>query len=45
MSKTTNLHYNMDEIDKKGARYNLIYGARADGKSYQLKHKKVLLNL
>ena len=34
------IHYNMDEIDKIGARFNIIYGERSNGKSYQLKHKK-----
>ena len=30
----------MDEIDKIGANYNLIWGERSNGKSYQVKHKK-----
>lgn len=34
------IHYNLDNIDKLGARFNLIYGERSNGKSYQLKHKK-----
>ena len=34
------VHYNMDEIDKIGANYNLIWGERSNGKSYQVKHKK-----
>lgn len=33
-------HYNMDEIDKVGANFNLIWGERSNGKSYQVKHKK-----
>lgn len=38
------IHYNLDEIDKKGALINLIYGERSNGKSYQVKHKKGVLN-
>lgn len=34
------IHYNLDEIDKLGARFNIIYGERSNGKSYQVKHKK-----
>lgn len=34
------IHYNLDNIDKIGARFNLIYGERSNGKSYQVKHKK-----
>jgi len=37
-----NVHYNMDSIDKIGARFNIIYGERSNGKSYQLKHKKAV---
>lgn len=36
------VHYNMDEIDKVGARFNIIYGERSNGKSYQVKHKKAV---
>ncbi len=36
------IHYNMDEIDKKNAVYNLIYGEKSNGKSYQVKHKKAV---
>lgn len=36
------IHYNLDNIDKIGARYNLIYGERSNGKSYQVKHKKAV---
>ena len=32
----------MDKIDKIGARFNLIYGERSNGKSYQVKHKKAV---
>ena len=35
-----NLHYNLDNIVKVNADINIIFGARSDGKSYQLKHKR-----
>ena len=38
------IHYNLDEIDKKGASINLIWGERSNGKSYQVKHKKAIFN-
>ena len=34
------IHYNMDNIEKKKATYNLIYGEKSNGKSYQVKHKR-----
>ena len=34
------VHYSMDDIDKKGALFNIIWGERSNGKSYQVKHKK-----
>ena len=34
------VHYNLDPIDKEGANFNLIWGEKANGKSYQVKHKK-----
>lgn len=40
MGNVKQIHYNMDNIDKIGARFNLIYGERSNGKSYQVKHKK-----
>ena len=40
MSNKKQIHYNLDNIDKIGARFNLIYGERSNGKSYQVKHKK-----
>ena len=40
MSNKKVVHYNMDKIDAVGARFNLIYGERSNGKSYQVKHKK-----
>lgn len=40
MSNSKKIHYNLDNIDKLGARFNIIYGERSNGKSYQVKHKK-----
>lgn len=42
MSNKKQVHYNMDEIDSIGARFNLIWGERSNGKSYQVKHKKAV---
>ena len=36
-------HYNIDSIDKLGASINTIFGKRANGKSYQVKHKKAVI--
>lgn len=33
-------HYNMDRIDQENADFNLIWGEKGNGKSYQVKHKK-----
>lgn len=38
------VRWNLDPIDKRGASINLIYGERSNGKSYQVKHKKGVLN-
>lgn len=38
------IHYNIDPIDERGAGINIIYGERSNGKSYQVKHKKGVLN-
>ena len=35
------MYYNLDNIDKEGASINLMYGERSNGKSYQLKDKKM----
>lgn len=43
MSNKKKTHYNLDAIDSKGCLYNLIFGARSDGKSYQVKHKKAVV--
>lgn len=37
------VHYNIDNITKENANYNLIYGEKSNGKSYQVKHKKAIL--
>ena len=36
------VRYNLDNIDKIGARFNIIFGERSNGKSYQVKHKKAV---
>lgn len=33
------IHYNIDNIMNEGAIFNLIYGEKSNGKSYQVKHK------
>ena len=45
MAKTIKdiVHYNIDEITKKDADINIIWGERSNGKSYQVKHKKAIL--
>ena len=43
MSNKKITHYNMDNIDNEGADFNLIYGERSNGKSYQVKHKKAVI--
>ena len=42
MSNKKEVHYNLDLIDKEGANINLIWGEKANGKSYQVKHKKAI---
>ena len=39
MSNKKMIHYNLDNIDACGARFNLIYGERSNGKSYQEKKR------
>ena len=34
------VHYCIDNIDKEGALFNIIWGERSNGKSYALKHEK-----
>lgn len=43
MSNKKDVHYNLDNIDKENALFNLIYGERSNGKSYQVKHKKAVV--
>ena len=42
MSNKKIVYYNLDNIDSENANFNLIYGERSSGKSYQLKHKKAI---
>ena len=42
MSNKKLVRYNLDKIDEIGARFNIIFGERSNGKSYQLKHKKMV---
>ena len=42
MSNQKRTHYNIDDLDSKGCLYNLAFGSRSDGKSYQVKHKKMV---
>ena len=42
MSNKKIVYYNLDNIDKENAQFNLIYGERSNGKSYQLKYKKAV---
>ena len=43
MSNIKQIHYNIDNISKEKANFNLIYGEKSNGKSYQVKHKKGVL--
>lgn len=36
------IYYNIDNIDKLNCTYNLIFGEKSNGKSYQIKTKKML---
>lgn len=36
------IYYNIDEIESKKATYNLIFGEKSNGKSYQVKLKIML---
>lgn len=42
MSNKKKTHYNIDALDSMGCLYNLAFGSRSDGKSYQVKHKKMV---
>lgn len=36
------IHYTIDNIDKENADFNIIFGEKSNGKSYQVKHKKAV---
>lgn len=36
------VHYNIDRLDSEKANFNLIYGEKSNGKSYQVKHKEAI---
>lgn len=40
MSNQKLIYYNLDAIDSENATFNIIYGERSNGKSYQVKHRK-----
>ena len=44
MKKIEQVHYNLDNIEKIGANFNLIVGEKSNGKSYQVKHKRAIIN-
>lgn len=44
MSNKKQVHYNLDNIKKENANFNLIYGEKSNGKSYQVKHKEAILH-
>lgn len=43
MSNKKHVYYNIDNIDEQNALFNIIYGERSEGKSYQAKHKKGII--
>lgn len=43
MSNKKITHYNLDNIEKEDADFNLIWGEKGNGKSYQVKHKRAVL--
>lgn len=36
---TKQIHYNINNIDKLDANFNIIFGEKSNGKSYAVKHK------
>lgn len=36
-------HYNIDNLVNENADFNILYGERSNGKSYQLKHKRAVI--
>lgn len=43
MATNPAIHYNMDNLKKQKALFNIMYGERSNGKSYQLKTKVMLI--
>ena len=37
-------HYNIDNLVNEKADFNILFGERSNGKSYQLKHKRAVIN-
>ena len=42
--KKTIKHYNMDNLISQNCDFNILFGERSNGKSYQLKHKRMIFN-
>ena len=42
MSNIKQIHYNIDKITECDANFNIIFGEKSNGKSYQVKHKKAI---
>lgn len=42
MSNNKQIHYNIDKITECDANFNIIFGEKSNGKSYQVKHKKAI---
>ena len=38
------VYYNIDNLVSKNADYNILFGERSNGKSYQLKYKRAVIN-
>ena len=43
MSNKKIFHYNIDNIEKEHADFNIIWGEKGNGKSYQAKHKEAII--
>ena len=37
-------HYNIDNLVSQNADINILFGERSNGKSWQLKHKRAIIN-
>ena len=44
MSNQKIVRYNIDALVNEDATINIVYGERSNGKSYQIKHKRAILN-